>query len=111
MHGFQDTFQPVERADRRQDVGRIGPLGATGFDPALRFAGGQERIEEPLAGLMGQQAAVKIVQQCEVKAGVRQVCSPGATITWTMVDPRTVYTDLNGLFCKGLKEPYMDLQD
>ena len=54
MHGFQDTFHTVECADRRQDMGGIGPLGAPGLDPATRFAGGQERIEEPLAGLMGQ---------------------------------------------------------
>jgi hypothetical protein len=33
-------------------MGGIGPLGAARFDPAARFAGGQERIEEPLAGLM-----------------------------------------------------------
>ena len=71
MHGFQDTFQAVEGADRRQDMGRIGPLGAPGLDPAPRFAGGQEGIEEPLGGLMGEQALAKIVQQGEVEAGVR----------------------------------------
>ena len=77
MHGFQDTFQAVQRADRRQDMGGIGPLGAPGFDPAPRFAGGQEGIEQPLAGLMGQQPAAKIVQQGEVEAWVRQVEAEG----------------------------------
>ena len=63
MHGFQDTLQAVQRADRRQDVRGIGPLRATRLDPAPRFAGGQEGVEEPLAGLMGEQAIAKIVQQ------------------------------------------------
>ena len=53
MHGFEDTFQPVQRADRRQDMRGIGPLRAPRLDPPPRFAGGQEGIEEPLAGLMG----------------------------------------------------------
>jgi hypothetical protein len=70
MHGFQDTFQPVQRADRRQDMGGIGPLRAPCLDPPSRFAGGQEGIEEPLASCMGEQAAAKIVQQREVEAGI-----------------------------------------
>jgi hypothetical protein len=54
MHGFQDTLQAVQGADRRQDVSRIGPLRTPCFDPAPYFAGGQEGIEEPLARLMGE---------------------------------------------------------
>ena len=38
----------------RQDMGGIGPLGPPRFDPAARFTGRQERVEAPLAGLMGQ---------------------------------------------------------
>jgi hypothetical protein len=67
MHGFQDTFQPVQRANGRQDVGGIGPLHATRLYPPLRFAGREESIEEPLAGLMSEQAAAKIMPQGEVK--------------------------------------------
>ena len=52
MHGFQDTFQPVQRADGRQHMRGIRPLGTTGFDPAARFAGGQERIARRLGGVM-----------------------------------------------------------
>ena len=77
MHGFEDAFQPVQRADRRQDMGGIGPLRAPCFDPPPRFAGGQEGIEEPLASLMGQQAVAKIVQQREVEAWVGQVEAEG----------------------------------
>ena len=70
MHGFQDTLQPVQGADRRQDVRGIGPLRAPRLQPPPRFAGGQKGIEEPLARLTGQQATAKIVQQREVEAGV-----------------------------------------
>jgi hypothetical protein len=70
MHSFQHTFQTVERADRRQDMGGIGPLRTPCFDPPPRVAGGQEGIEEPLARLMGQHAAAKVVQQREVEAWV-----------------------------------------
>jgi hypothetical protein len=31
MHRFEDTFQPVERADRRQDLRGIGPLVPRAF--------------------------------------------------------------------------------
>ena len=58
----------MEGTDGRQDMGGIGPLGPPCFDPAARFAGGQERIEKPLAGLMSQYALPKIVQQREVEA-------------------------------------------
>jgi hypothetical protein len=53
VHGFQHTFHTMEGADGCQDMGGIGSLGPPGFDPAARFAGGQERVEAPLAGLMG----------------------------------------------------------
>jgi hypothetical protein len=62
MHGLQDIFQPVQGADRRQDVIGIGPLGPTRLHPPPRFAGGQKGIEEPLASLMGQHVTAKIVQ-------------------------------------------------
>jgi hypothetical protein len=38
----------------------IRPLGATSFEPAARFAGGQERIQEPLGGGMREQPLAKI---------------------------------------------------
>jgi hypothetical protein len=62
MHGFQDTFQPVEGADGCQNMRGIRPLGATGFDPAARFAGGQKRIQETLGGVMREQPLAEIVQ-------------------------------------------------
>jgi hypothetical protein len=58
-------------------MGRIGPWGATGVDPAPRVTGGQQGIEAPLAGLMGQHATATIVPQRDVKAGVRQVEAEG----------------------------------
>jgi hypothetical protein len=39
----------------------IRPLGPTGFDPAARFAGGQERIQETLGGVMREQPLAEIV--------------------------------------------------
>jgi hypothetical protein len=53
MQGFQHTFQAMQGADGCQDMGGIGPLRASCFDPAARFAGRQEGIEEPWAGLIG----------------------------------------------------------
>ena len=73
MPGFQHTFYTMQCTDRCQDMRGIGPLGAACFDPAARFAGGQESIEEPLAGLMGHEALAKIVQQGEVEAGIMQI--------------------------------------
>ena len=77
MHSLQDTFQTVQGADRREDMGRIGPLGAPRLDPAARFAGRQEGVQKPLGGVMGEQAFPKIVQQREIEAGVVQVEAQG----------------------------------
>lgn len=77
MHGFQDTCQAVQRADRRQDMGRISPLGASRLDPAACFAGGQEGIQEPLGCVMREQTVAKIVQQGKVKAWVVPVEAEG----------------------------------
>jgi len=58
-------------------MGGIGPLGAPGLDPATRFAGGQERVEAPLAGSMGHEALPKIMQPREGEAWVMQVKTQG----------------------------------
>jgi hypothetical protein len=42
MQGFQETCQPVARADRRQAMRGSGPVRAPRLDPAAGFAGGQE---------------------------------------------------------------------
>src|SRR5437016_6217178 len=39
LHGFQDALRAVQRADRRQDMGGIGPLRAPCLDPPSRVAG------------------------------------------------------------------------
>ena len=70
MHGFQHAFDAMERADSRQDVGGIRPLGAAHFDPAPSFAGRQERLQQPLGSFVSEQPLVKIVQQGEVEAWV-----------------------------------------
>ena len=49
---------------------RIRPLGASRLEPAPRFARGQEGVQEPLGGVMGEQTFPKIVQQREIEAGV-----------------------------------------
>jgi len=71
--GFLDTFQGVETTDRRQDMGGVGPWGPAWLDPSVGFTGGQEGVQEPLSGLMGQQTCAKIVEEGEVEAGVVQV--------------------------------------
>ena len=53
MQGFQHTFYTMQCTDRDQDMRGIGPLGASCFAPAARFAGRQEGIEEPWASFMG----------------------------------------------------------
>jgi hypothetical protein len=55
----------------------IRPLSPTGFDPAARFAGGQDRIQETRGSVMGEQALAEIVQQGEGKARVMQVEAEG----------------------------------
>ncbi len=54
-----------------------GPSAARPLGWPLRMTNGKVSIKEPLASLMGQQAAAKIVQQREVEAGVRQVEAEG----------------------------------
>jgi hypothetical protein len=60
----------MEGAHGREHVRRIRPLSAPRLDPAAGFAGREEGIEEPLGGVMGEEALPKIVQQGEVKPGV-----------------------------------------
>ena len=73
MHGLEDTFPTVPRAGRRQDMGGIGSLRAPCLEPPRRFAGGQEGVEAPLAGRMGEHAAAKIMQQGEVTPWVGEL--------------------------------------
>jgi hypothetical protein len=73
MHGFQDALQAVQRADRRQDLGGIGPLRAPCLDPPARVAGGQEGVEAPWAGLMGEPAVANIMPPRAVEPWIRQV--------------------------------------
>jgi hypothetical protein len=77
MYGFQDTFSTVPPADRCPDRGGIGPWRASCLDPPPRVTGGQEGREEPLAGLLGEQATATIGQQRAVNAGVRQGTAEG----------------------------------
>jgi hypothetical protein len=77
MHGFQDAFQAMQRADRRQDMRGIGPLTPPPLEPSARFAGGQEGIKEAVASLMGEQAVAKIVQQGKVEPGVGELKAQG----------------------------------
>jgi hypothetical protein len=86
MHGFEDTFQPVQRANGRQDMRRIGPLGASCLEPASGFAGSQEGVQKPLGGLMGGQPVAKIVQQGEVEAWVGQFETEGILPIYTAAD-------------------------
>ena len=51
MHGFEDTCQPVPRANRRQDMRGIGALRAPRLHPPPRVAGGQEGVEAPWPAL------------------------------------------------------------
>jgi len=67
----------VQIADRRQDMRGIGPLGAPRLDPPPRFAGSQEGIEDPLAGIMDEQAVAKVMQQGEVEPGVGELKAQG----------------------------------
>ena len=46
VHGLQDTFQWVQRADGRQNVGGIDASRAPAPHPAARVAGREEGIEE-----------------------------------------------------------------
>ena len=77
LQGFQHTLHTMEGTDGGQDRGGIGPLGAPGFEPAARFAGGQKRIEKALASLMRQEGLPKIVQQGAITARLMQVETKG----------------------------------
>jgi hypothetical protein len=90
-------LEPVQRADRRQDVRGIGPLRAPRLDPPPRVAGSQEGIKEPLARLMGQHAAAKIVQQREVEAWVGSLQAQGIL---------PIHPAADGIRCLAIGEPF-----
>jgi hypothetical protein len=47
-HGFADEFQPVEDANGREDVSRIGALAPTRFEEAALAHSGQQGLEQQL---------------------------------------------------------------
>jgi hypothetical protein len=59
--GFEAPFEALQRPDGGQHMRGIGPLGPAGFEPATGFTRLKEGIEEPLGGVMGEQAFAKIV--------------------------------------------------
>jgi hypothetical protein len=97
MHSLEDAFQPVQGADRRQDMRGIGPLRASCLDPPPRFAGGQKGVEESLAGLMREHAAAKIMQQGEVKPWVGEFKAQG-------IFP--IYAAADSIGCLAVGEPF-----
>ena len=50
---------------------------ASRLDPAARFTGVQERVEQSLSAIVGEQALTKIVQQGEVESGIGQLQAQG----------------------------------
>ena len=76
MHGFQDTFQPVERANRRQTwVESVRWVPRALIQPRVLQAARKASRNRWPASWVSKTA--KIVQQREVKAGVRQVETEG----------------------------------
>jgi hypothetical protein len=76
-HGFQHAFEAVERADRRQDVGGIRPLGASRLEPAPGLAGAPKGGQKPLGGRMGESPVATRVYEGAVEPWVGPVETQG----------------------------------
>jgi hypothetical protein len=75
--GVQPAFAAVERADRRQDVGGIRPLGASRLEPAPGLAGAPQGGQKPLGGRMGESPVATLVDEGAVAPWVGPVETPG----------------------------------
>jgi hypothetical protein len=71
--GFRDEFEPVEDADRREDVCRVGALLAPGCQQPQRLATLQQLLEEQLFGTAHEQAVPEGTQHGKVETRVRQL--------------------------------------
>ena len=67
-----DPLQPVEHADRGQDMRRVGALPAPLADQAEFPASFQEGVQELLFGLAVDQAGAEFAQHGVIEAGIGQ---------------------------------------
>jgi len=65
-----DQFQPLAIPDRRQHLGRVGPLPPARPHQPRRPAARQQQVEEQPCLLMGQQSRPELAQHREVEARI-----------------------------------------
>ena len=76
-HRLADPLQPIEHADRGQDMGRVGALPAPLADQAEFPASFQEGVQELLFGLAVDQAGAELAEHGVVEAGIGQFQAQG----------------------------------
>ena len=76
-HRLADPLEPIEHADRGQDMGRVGALPAPLADQAEFAASFQEGVEELLFGLAVDQAGAELAEHGVVEAGIGQFQGEG----------------------------------
>ena len=68
-----DQVEPVERAHRRQDGGRVGPLPAARLDQPGHLAAVEQGVEQELLRPARHQPRAEVAKDGEVEAGVDQL--------------------------------------
>ena len=76
-HRLADPLEPIEHADRGQDMGRVGALPAPRSDQPEFAASVQEGVQELLFGLARDQAGAELAQDGVIEAGVGQFQAEG----------------------------------
>ncbi len=70
--GFRDEFEPVQHANRGEDMRRVGALLSPGGEQAQGPAALQQLVEEDLCGAPRQQAVSEFAQNRKVETRIRQ---------------------------------------
>jgi hypothetical protein len=70
--GFRHEFEPVEDADRGEDVGRVSTLLPASLEQAECLAALEQLVEEQFFGTAGQQAVPEFAQDRKVEPRIGQ---------------------------------------
>ena len=76
-HRLGHDFDPIERPDRGEHMGRVRPLPTTGLQPPTLPAARQQGVEQESLGRAGRQTGAKLAQHRRVEARIGQVQPEG----------------------------------
>jgi hypothetical protein len=76
-HGLADECQPVEDANGREDMGRVGALAAPRLEETTLAYPAQPRLEPPLFRLPRDQSGPELAQNGVIEAGSSQLQAQG----------------------------------